>query len=183
MKLKLAVAFAVLLFAVAVKADEVPAGYGTAYIPDGSVVTSPITYSNNGEPEATFSFSFADGTGTFWDQGPEGAGGTIDFTTPVSALSVDWYGADFVAGDNLGDEYYTPSDYDTPTGTVAFAGPGITSMQWAVPNNTGLAGIESMTYTLDAADPPADPPSVPEPPSLLLLGMGLAALISLKSKA
>lgn len=56
---------------------------------------------------------------------------------------------------------------------MGFARPGITPVEWAAPDNFGLVGIESMTYTLDSSDP------APEPSPLLLSGIGLVALIGL----
>jgi hypothetical protein len=173
-RVKLVVAFAVLLFASAVHADEVPTNLGVVYIPNGSVVTSIGQVIFEGIPCPVVSFTFADGTGVAEDQGPMGAIGSLAFTTPVVGLSYDWYAPGYWgSSDNLGDTYFTPNDYDASTGTVAFAGPGITSVEWDAPNNFGLVGIESMTYTLDG------PPSVPEPSSILLSGVGLVALIGL----
>lgn len=88
MKAKLVAAFAVLLFASAVHADEITTDLGVLYIPDGSVVTSIGEVIFEGIPCPVVSFSFADGTGTAEDQGPAGAIGSINFTTPVSDLSV-----------------------------------------------------------------------------------------------
>ena len=178
MKTTLVVAFALMLFSSVARSDEVSA-YGVLYVPDGSTVTS-IAYINPGEaPEAVVSFTFADGSGVFYDAGPFGAWGSIDFTTPVSDLSFDWYAPTFHATDNLGDVYNPPlqplSNDPAITGTAIFAGPGISSIQWSSYVNSGQVGIESMNYTLDGTDPP----NVPEPPSLLLSGMGLAALIGL----
>jgi hypothetical protein len=177
MKMKLATAFAVLLFASMVRADEIGTTYGAVYIPDGSTVTS-ISYVP-GYIDAIVSFTFADGTGVANALGVFSATGSINFTTPVCGLSFDWYGPGWWATDNLGDVYTPPieafSGGEPSTGTATFAGPGISSIEWATEDNFSVAGIESMTYTLDSTDPPG----VPEPSSLLLSGLGLAALIGL----
>jgi hypothetical protein len=175
MKTTLIVAFAVLLFASVARADEVTTDLGVLYIPDGSVVTSIGEVTFDGVECPVVSFSFADGTGMAEEQGPMGAIGSINFTTPVSGLSFYLYGPYQSATDNLGDAYFMPDSFE---GTVAFAGPGITSIDWEIGDNTGLAGIESMNYTLDGTDPP----NVPEPSSLLLSGIGVAALIGLTSR-
>jgi len=182
MKLKLAVALAVLLLSGAVRADGIDVG--GAIIPDGSTITGtqPITVEDI-PFEETF-YSFSDGTGTAELLGPIGAVGTINFTEPVSDLTINWYGFFFFASDNLGDEYSEPIccaplfPSNSPTGSAYFSGPGITSVSWVFPTTGEHLGIDSMTYTVDATDLPG----VPEPSSLLLLGIGLAALIGLKLK-
>jgi PEP-CTERM motif len=161
MKLKLALAFALLLAASVARADSVSTTYGPVYIPDGSVVTS-IVYSDIDWLQATVSFSFSDGIGVVENQQMFGMVGWIDFTTPVSNLSFNWYGPNF---DDLG--------YDAPdSGTMSFAGP-LSYLGWASDNYGSGSGIDSMTYMLDATDPPA---SVPEPPTVAMLLLGLAAI-------
>lgn len=178
MKVKFAVAFAVLLFASVARADGIETDNGLVYIPDGSVVTSLL----DTEPDLTVvSFTFADGTGVADANGVFGAGGTINFTVPVSDLSFGWVGNGngpgyvFDVTDNVGDIFHpspTPSDpYPPLTGTETFAGPGITSLGWGTYSVPG--GISSLNYTLDTTAP------VPESSSLLLSGMGLAVLIGL----
>jgi hypothetical protein len=173
MRKQLVVAFAVLSFASLAHADGI--NVDGAVIPNGSVVTSVQQMSFEGFPATLVSFSFADGTGWIENQYAFGSIGALDFTTPVSDLSLDWYGDFFLASDNVGDVYYESNEDNSPTGIAAFAGPGITSVQWGFSVNSGTAGIESVSYTLDGTDPP----SVPEPSALLLSGAGLAALISL----
>lgn len=175
MKIKLAVAFAVLLFAVRAHADGISTDSGVVFIPDGSTINSiqNLGYQPFGYDESIVSFTFADGTGTASAYGGLGAGGTLDFTNPVSDPSFEWEGLTFSASDNVGDSFSSYPSFDT-SGTVTWQGPGITSMQWISANEGG--GIASL-------DPTPNSQSVPEPSSLLLSGIGLAALIGLAHRA
>jgi hypothetical protein len=184
MKAKLVVAFAVLLFAFVVRADTFtiyPCGTGPGAcggvpitIPDGSTVTSTTESEPIGGiygPAYVVSFDFADGTGTSGGNIALGFGGFLYFTTPVSDATFSWFGSPFTASDNAGDGLNVPNGGE---GTETFSGPGITEIEWGSYNNPG--GISSITYTLDSSDPPAN---APEPSSLMLAGVGLAALIGL----
>jgi hypothetical protein len=173
MRSKLAVAFAVLLVASLARADNIQVvGIGSFTIPDGSTVTSieitpPI---NIFGPEATIGYSFADGTGTVEGNYGDGYDGVIYFSTPVSDVTLDWFGNDaFQLTDNAGDEI----GCGDCSGVSTLLGSGVTQINWLVGGDLG--GIESMSYTLDATDPP----NVPEPSSLLLTGLGLAASVGL----
>lgn len=176
MKVKLAVAFAVLLFAGVAKADEIQTPNGIVFTPDGSVVTS-VQNVELFAPATIVSFTFADGTGLAEAEGAASAQGYIYFTIPVSDVSFVWNGDIFAATDNLNDSFnsYNASNPNYNSGTATFAGPGITWIGWGTYSDLSPAGISSLTYTLDTADPP----SMPEPSSLLLSGMGLAAFIGL----
>jgi hypothetical protein len=177
MKLKLAVAFAVLLFANLAHADQITTGTGQLTIPTGSTVSSinliPFPYGVEWGNTSLVSYTFSDGTGTTEGNPLLGFWGTIDFTAPVDGLSFSWFGTTiFAANDNAGDSF---ACFASPvcSGTEAFAGAGITQITWQAGDEEG--GITAMSFTVD----PPDPPSVPEPSALLLSGMGLAALIAL----
>jgi PEP-CTERM motif len=81
-----------------------------------------------------------------------------------------------VISDHAGDFFSTYYGFngfspDYPiSGTWQFAGSGITEIDFGSSNFQG--GITSISYTLDRA-------SMPEPSSLMFLGMGLTALIGL----
>jgi len=180
MKLKLAVAFAVLLLASAVRADGIQTDAGLVYIPGGSTITSiqdipdPWAETGSGLIASVVDFTFADGSGQITTAGIYGELGSIDFTTPVADLVLNWDGNDSYAFwmlDNIGDCFCNPNNGGI-SGTVNWSGPGISSVGFG--SGDGDAGIDSVTYALDG---PA--PSVPEPSSLLLSGIGLAALIGL----
>ncbi len=176
MKLKLAVAFAALFFAGLAHADQISTSTGVLTIPDGSTMTSLvlIPFPHGIEWGNTYiaDYGFLDGTGETEGNSLLGYTGTIDFTLPVYDLSFTWLGVTlFTAADNSGDSFLC--DTICAGGTEAFPGTGITQITWQAGDEEG--GISSMTFTVD----PPDPPSVPEPSSLLLSGMGLAALFGL----
>src|ERR1700733_10420081 len=127
MKLKLAVALAVLFIASQAHADTVvtdtfEAGPLVWTIPDGSTVTgqtqselgdnpfNPLAFTTN-EPVNTLEYSFADGTGEV-SYSEVQAFGEIQFSTPVSDLSFSWLGGFpfFEAEDNAGDFFYDSVD-------------------------------------------------------------------------
>jgi PEP-CTERM motif len=171
MKVKLAVAFAILSFGASLLAGAVRADTPSNpfVLPDGSTVTSVEFEPIDVGGYYFVDFTFADGTGEAQGSVYEGEGVSLFFTVPVSNLIFDWSGQFFSASDNTGDNVnYT--DTEIFSGTLEFAGPGITRLDYG--SNETLDGITSISYTLD-------PASMPEPSSLLLLGMGLAALIGL----
>jgi hypothetical protein len=178
MKMKLAIAFAVLFFALQARADEIQTSDGTMYIPDGSTVTSITSVLEPYDQGYvyTIDFSFDGGTGVASGNGYVGYGGNLYFTQPVSDLMLDWVGFPMTITDNVGDDFYFDTfdgngQYDM--GTAFFSGPGITSIFWA-----SGADIQGGISSLDPT--PAD---TPEPSALLLSAIGLTALIGLKLKA
>jgi hypothetical protein len=183
MKLKLAVAFAVLFFAGVVRADGVQAGGIGLTIPDGSTVTAVSVFTDTSllppNDMGEVSYSFADGTGVVEGNSWYGYTGTIDFTTPVSNVTLDWFDAEHfeIVSDSAGDFFDNQEANAGNSGVLTLPGSGITQINWFAGNEVG--GVESISYTLDGTDPPG----VPEPSSLLLSVVGLAALISLKLNA
>jgi hypothetical protein len=173
MKLKLAFALAVLFFASQAHADIIQTSTGSLTIPDGSTVTATSIIQDPDGPEwgntTLVDYSFAGGTGTAEGNFLLGYWGTIDFSSPVSDVSFNFIDASvFIATDNVGDIFGSAEGQEE--GTVSFPGPEITQINWQGGDEVG--GITSLDSTPDSQ-------SVPEPSSLMLSGIGLAALIAL----
>src|SRR5580658_1407826 len=175
MKLKLFVGLAVLSFASAIHADSISTPDGTLVIPSGAVVTSegiaPNVTSMFGWTVYQVDYTFADGTGYSRGDEADGYGGGLTFDGSVSNVSFDWLGEPFQAQDNAGDEFFSFADPQSPEQAI-FSGNGITFLSWDSADTTG--GITSIDPT---------PDRVPEPSSVLLSAMGIAALIGLARKS
>jgi hypothetical protein len=179
MKMKLAVALAVLFFAFQAHADSGPIEIDDGiYIPAGSTITSNTSAPMPQEPGLlvyTVDFSFDGGTGDVSGNAIEGFAGGLVFTIPVEEVTFSWVGEPFTATDNLGDEFDTIFDTpEGPTGTTTFSGTGITEIGFTS-GDLSAGGITSI-------DPIPDSQSVPEPSSLLLSVIGLAALLCVFAK-
>jgi PEP-CTERM motif len=177
MKAKLVAAFAALFFASLVRADQVLTSTGWVTIPDGSTVTSitliPYPDGEMWGNTSLVDYSFAGGTGYTTGNPLLGYDGSIDFSSPVSNLAFSWIATDtFQISDNVGD-FWADTTANGSSGTQTLPGTDITQLTWFGGDEMG--GITALTYTAD----PTDPPTVPEPSSLLLSGMGLAVIIGL----
>jgi hypothetical protein len=166
MKLKLALAFAVLSCATVVRANSVTVGELPLIIPDGSTVTATaIAVAPWGDTYYIADYTFAYGTGfTEVNVSQEIVSGELAFNEPESDVSFTYYGGDVIeVVDNLGDIFIGNS----PGGALnsgEFAGPGITWLYWQ--DGVFVDGITSV-----------DPPSVPENSTFLLLGIGIICLL------
>jgi hypothetical protein len=182
MKLKLAVAFAVLLFATLARADSTP-------------VTVDITATNClcGNPSTTpinlsAQLTVEQVTGTFFNPGEAYAfTGTVDeivaLTGTVNGFAMSLVQAPYGDGSWISapgySSYTGQPDPGAPgflLGYIYFSADGIPSWMFNDVTNylEGFDGSNTITYT--ATDPPAN---APEPSALLLSGIGLAALIGL----
>jgi hypothetical protein len=176
MKVKLAVVCAVLglvmlLTGGAVRADGVP-NTSSLLIPADVTITS-VTIEDIDVGGVYFvDFTFADGTGEARGSIYEGQSTTLNFTVPVHDLTFAWEGFQFTSNDNVGDSFGGPYDDNPDSGIAQFAGPNITS---AIFGGSNYGGIYLFNYQLDSTN-------MPEPSSLMLLGMGLTALIGLKRR-
>lgn len=192
MKVRLAVAFAALFVATLAHADSLTDGNGTIYYPNGSTITSytyvPSTAANGFLGESVIDFTFAGGYGVADNFIPseDEEVGSITFTSPFTDLSIGWAGdiyMNFVGpngeiGSVCDGVVVAPGDcgpfgHGVLSGVAFEAGP-VSSFTWETLGNfSGASGITSL------ADPVQ---GVPEPSSLLLSGISLAALLCLFGK-
>ena len=120
-------------------------------IPDRSQITGTFLLppgSFNVGPTPGIHFKFADGTGTTEGEFNDGDQGIINFTIPLTSLTVNWVAVgvpyEFWDSDNMLFECEMITGCPT-SGTFTFRGTDITSLTWT--NSNGWSGIESMTYT------------------------------------
>ena len=177
MKVKLAVAFAILLFSGAARADSawVYTYTGNQLIGcqcsiDGSFTTAAPISSSQIEPISVLSYSFSVAGFTF---NPSDSTGVVSASTDANGNVAEWV-ISLDAGNyvNLITEY--TGTFQTPEGLQDYAsdvygyGNG--------PRDEDYLESQQGSWTV------ADPSSMPEPSSLLLLAMGLSVLIGFSRK-
>jgi hypothetical protein len=170
----LAIALLMLVLAPLARADQITTPDGILVIPDGSRVTGTAFFQSFFPVYGVY-FQFPGGTGFERGNYDDGDGGYINFTVPVTNLS---FTAILSGGSGVLSAYSTQAGYGyseacygtqaSPCGTfnVTTSGP-ITSLFWGT--GSGFSGVESMSFTVDAGDPPTS--------SLILLGFGLIGLL------
>jgi hypothetical protein len=176
-KLTVTLAIALLMFVIApiASADLITTPTGILVIPDGSQVTSvflatPVSFGVD--------FQFQGGTGSTSGNFLDGYGESITFTVPVTNLSftaiiLTFEGNIFADGVPV----FVCSDFPPlpPTNPcpsqpfdLTLSGP-IDRLGLDTTFATNYAGIESLSFTVDAGDPPTS--------SLIFLGVGLIGLV------
>lgn len=134
MKVRLAAAFAVVLFATLARADSINTPTGTLIIPDGSTETAfGIAPPPTPQIEEIFGdqyyvdYSFADGTGETAGNYLASYSGQVNFSSPVSNVTFSWMqggAVPFSFSDNMGDSVGFPDDeYGVYSGVVTLTGP------------------------------------------------------------
>lgn len=183
-KVKILAAFALVLCSfLPVRADEISTPDGLLVLPNGSQVTSifvlpPGTF-DPGASTYGVDFSFADGIGSTLGNFNDGNQGIINFTTPVTSLTVNWLsqGSSFIWDGGPVCENLDPPSFCPSTGTFTLTG-SISSLTWVYFN--GFGGPVSISYVLapvTAAEPAAFGLLLT---GLLLLGLSKWAQISLR---
>jgi hypothetical protein len=172
-------AFFAVLACSSVRADVYDSTYGPLYYPDGASITAvgPVYFGTQFTEQ--LSYSFADGTGVTDDPVVDGDVGSIDFTTPITAVTFDYtsdepfdvtFDSVLGAAGDLTEEFPAGSG----TETVDFTS-NVDEIFWIEnPASFGWGGITSLSYTEDSPVP------TPEPPSILLAGIGLVALLAFR---
>ncbi len=174
MKVKLAVAFAVLLFATLARADSTPVTVDITAINClcGFPATTPINLQAQLTVEQVTGTFFYPGEAFFFT-------GTVDEVTAITG-TVNGFAMTFLqppVGDGSwveapGFDYFSTGAYGL--GYIYFSADGIPSWMFNDVTNylEGFDGDNTVVYS--AVDPA--PAGAPEPPSLLLSGIGLALL-------
>jgi hypothetical protein len=174
-KLTVTLAIALLTFVLApmASADEINTPGGTLIIPDGSQVTSLFPVVGSLGQAYQVDFQFLGGTGTNRGDFEDGNVTNIMFTVPVTNLSFTAV-LDGRFGQITADSFNfqcgpgVPGVPGAECGTFDFTlGGPISSLDLGT--GDGTAGIESLSFTVDAGDPPTS--------SLIFLGVGLIGLL------
>jgi hypothetical protein len=185
-KLTVTLAIALLTFVLAplARADSITTPSGLLIIPDGSQVTSVFVVPMFGSCFNIIGvdFQFQGGTGsTISCTNVEGNNTNITFTVPVTDLSLtaiippeDNAGLSALSADGVGVFAFACSNDPFPNplhpcpGTIDLTLSGPISDLFLFSFET-FSGIESLSFTVDAGDPPTS--------SLIFLGVGLIGLL------
>jgi hypothetical protein len=175
-KLTVTLGIALLTFVLApmASADEINTPGGFLIVPDGSQVTSLFPVVGSIEQAYQVDFQFIGGTGSNRGDFEDGDVTNIMFTVPVTNLSFTallngqngQIGTDSGFGFQCSDAYFPPAPPTCGEFSFTLGGP-ISSLD--VATGDGEAGVESLSFTVDAGDPPTS--------SLIFLGVGLIGLL------
>jgi hypothetical protein len=181
-RLTIALAVAVLLFVLVptASADEITTNAGFLLTPEGSQVTSVFVLPSFGVCFNVIGvdFQFPGGTGSTVGCQIDIDATFITFTVPVTdlSLSVIPAGSDFaiLSANNFSEILFQCGVPSTPspcpaTIDLTFSGP-ISDLALGIDGDSTFRGIESLSFNVDAGDPPTS--------SLCLLGFGLIGLLS-----